>query len=299
MNPRKKNKIKPKYILFFLVIICCILIGISMNTNDSENFVQKGLSSVIVPMQKGINSIGTWISSKVENAKTIEELSNTNDELTSEIELLQSQIYALQNNQAELDSLRELLKLKEKFGDYNTVGARVIAKDSGNWYKTFTIDKGSNDKIAVDMNVIAQNGLVGIVTEVGDNYAKVRSIIDDSSSISSMNLKSSDLCIVYGDLQLLEQGLLGIELISTNSDFAEGDEIVTSYVSDKFLPGIAIGYVTNIEKDSTGLTMHANLVPIVDFEHINNVLVITDLKSDFVSDNAAESESESETETGQ
>jgi len=292
MNPRKKNKIKPKYILFTLIIICCILIGISINTRDSDNFIQQGLSNVIVPMQKGINSIGTWISSKVENAKTIDELTKANEELASEIESLQSQIYALHNNQAELDSLRELLQLKEKFGNYNTVGARVIAKDSGNWYKTFTIDKGSNDGIAVDMNIIAQNGLVGIVTEVGNDYAKIRSIIDDSSSVSAMNLKNSDRCIVYGDLQLLEKGLLGIELITTNSDFAEGDEIVTSYISTKFLPGISIGYVTNIEKDSTGLTMHANLVPIVDFERINNVLVITDLKSAFMDDTAAESEDE-------
>jgi len=292
MNSRKKNKIKPKYILFTLIIICCILIGISINTRDSDNFVQQGLSTVIVPMQKGINSIGTWISSKVENAKTIDELTKANEELASEIESLQSQIYALHNNQAELDSLRELLQLKEKFGNYNTVGARVIAKDSGNWYKTFTIDKGRNDGIAVDMNIIAQNGLVGIVTEVGNDYAKVRSIIDDSNSVSAMNLKNSDRCIVYGDLQLLEKGLLGIELISTNSDFAEGDEIVTSYISNKFLPGIPIGYVTNIEKDSTGLTMHANLVPIVDFERINNVLVITDLKSAFMDDTAAESEDE-------
>ena len=95
MNQRKNSKIKPKYILFFLMIICCILIGISMNTRDSENYIQRGLSSIIVPMQKGINHIGSWISGAVENAKTIDELTSTNDELTSEIESLQSKIYAL------------------------------------------------------------------------------------------------------------------------------------------------------------------------------------------------------------
>jgi len=294
MKPRKKNKIKPKYILFFFVIVACLLIGLSISTRGTENFVQKGLSTVIVPMQKGINSIGTWISSRAEDAKTIDELTKTNDDLVTQIESLQSQIYALENNQAELDSLRELLKLKEKFGDYNTVGARVIAKNTGNWYKTFTLDKGSDDGIAVDMNVIAQNGLVGIVTEVGDKYANVRSIIDDSSSVSAMNLKNSDRCIVFGDLQLLEKGLLGVELISASSNFEDGDEIVTSYISNKFMPGIPIGYVTNIQKDSTGLTMHANLVPIVDFKRLTNVLVITDLKADLVSNDTTETEDETD-----
>lgn len=88
------------------------------------------------------------------------------------------------------------------------VAANIIASDSGNWFNTFVIDKGSRDGIAVDMNVIAGSGLVGIVTKVGDNWAQVRSIIDDMSEVSAQVLSTSDLCFVKGDLQLMESGLI-------------------------------------------------------------------------------------------
>lgn len=66
---------------------------------------------------------------------------------------------------------------------YNKIGARVIARDSEKWFQVFRINKGSSDGVAVDMNVVADGGLVGIVTDVGANYATVRSIIDDSSRV--------------------------------------------------------------------------------------------------------------------
>ena len=82
----------------------------------------------------------------------------------------------------------------------------MIGKDSGNWFSTFTIDNGSEDGIEVDMNVMAGSGLVGIVVEVGPSWAKVRSIIDDSSNVSGMVLSTSDRCIVSGDLSLMDDG---------------------------------------------------------------------------------------------
>ena len=147
-------------------------------------------------MQKGLNSIGGWIFSRAQEAKTVKELQKENEALKLEVDKLKSQISSLENNQSELDTLRDLLKLREKYPNYNMVGARIISSDAGNWYETFTIDKGSLDGIQVDMNVIADNGLVGIVTEVGLNHAKVRSIMDDSSSVSATNANTNDFCIV-------------------------------------------------------------------------------------------------------
>ena len=82
----------------------------------------------------------------------------------------------------------------------------MIANNGSNWFNDFTIDKGSNDGIKVDCNVLAGSGLAGIVTEVGPDYARVRSIIDDSSNISAMILSTSDICMVRGDLQLAADG---------------------------------------------------------------------------------------------
>ena len=125
---------------------------------------------------------------------------------------------------------------------------------------------------------MAGNGLVGIVTEVGPNYAKVRSIIDDNSTVSAMFLSDSSLCSVLGDEKYMDEGYIRVEHIDKDADISEGDEIITSNISDKFLPGITIGYVSNLKLDSNNLTMSADVTPAVDFDHIQTVLVVLQLK---------------------
>lgn len=131
----------------------------------------------------------------------------------------------MENNLSELESLRELLKMKEVYPDYEMVGARIISKEAGNWYHSFIIDKGSNDGIKKDMNVIYDNGLAGIVTDVSATNATVRAIIDDTSSVSGMLSKSTELCIVNGDLKLYQEGLLDVEMIAKDAQVTAGDEL--------------------------------------------------------------------------
>ena len=180
--------------------------------------------------------------------------------------------------QLELERLRELYKLDAQYKDYEKIGARVIGTGSMNWFDNFIIDKGSNDGIADDMNVICGNGLVGIVTDVGPDTAVVRSIIDDSSNVSAIVLNSDKLCIVQGDAKSIADGYIKVLNIPKEVEVNEGDEIVTAAISDKFLPGITIGYVEEITIDSNNLTKTAKLYPAVDFENIHEVLVITQLK---------------------
>ena len=160
------------------------------------------------------------------------------------------------------------------------MGAHVIGKDSGNWFSTFTIDKGSKDGIEKNMNVIAGTGLVGIVTETGPTWSKVRAIIDDSSNVSAMVLSTSDRCIVEGDLSLMSDGKIRFEQMENNDNTINvGEQIVTSYISDKYLQGILIGYVSEVNVDSNNLTRSGYITPAVDFKNLQEVLVITTKKS--------------------
>lgn len=141
------------------------------------------------------------------------------------------------------------------------------------------INKGSDDGIAVNMNVIADQGLVGIVTQVGSNYARVQSIISDDSNVSAMSVTTSDTCVVKGNSQSARQdGVIEVAYISKDATMADGDELVTSNISSKYLPGLKIGTVSGIEMDSSNLTKSAVITPVVDFQHIDEVLVITQLK---------------------
>ena len=282
MNKNKKDQIKPRYILWTIIGICLICIAMSVSNQGEGIGVQKGIRAMLVPMEKGLNSVGLWVNEKKEYNRSVEELLTEIDDLKRENNQLKSKISSMENNLSELDALRDLLQMKEIYPDYEMVGARIISKDAGNWYNTFIIDKGSNDGIKKDMNVIYDNGLVGIVSEVSATNATVRAIIDDTSSVSGMLTKSTELCIVNGNLTLYNDGLLDVEMFSKDAVVTEGDEVVTSYISDKYLPGLVIGYITDVKMDNDKLSQSAHITPRVSFDKITNVMIITQLKADLI-----------------
>ena len=190
----KKKHLSSKYLLLILSGVCIMAIFVSLVFNISGGPLNAVAGYVFVPMQKGINSAGSWISSKANDFKTLGEVLQENKELQKQVDDLTVELNKTKLEQYELDNYRELLDLDKQYADYDKVAANVIAMDGTNWFSTFTIDKGKKQGIAKGMNVIAGKGLVGIVTDVGPNYAKVRSIIDDSSNVrdrKSTRLNSS------------------------------------------------------------------------------------------------------------
>lgn len=280
-NRGRKNKIEipSKYILLILAIICIIMMVLSYTADIFTGPLKVVSGYTVVPFQKGIENAGSWLFNRSEDLKQIKELTDRNEELQSQVDELTIKNNQLMQDKYELSELRQLFKLSEEYGDYSTVGARVIGKDTGNWFSTFLIDKGSDDGIQVDMNVMAGSGLVGIITEVGPNWATVKSIIDDDSNVSAMIQSTSDILIVEGSLDLMDKGIIHFEQLEDPDNIIKvGDQIVTSYISNKYLPGISVGYITEINLDSNNLTKSGYLTPVVDFKHLSTVLVITELK---------------------
>ena len=252
---------------------------LSYTTNILNGPFETVAGYTIVPFQKGISRAGVWLTSRSDNIKRMQELTEENEELKNTVADLTLKINELQQDKFELSELRQLYALDDRYNSYQKIGARVIGKDAGNWFSFFLIDKGRNDGIEPDMNVIAGGGLVGVVTDVGPNWASVRSIIDDNASVSGMVLSTSDLCIVSGDLELMNEGYIQFsQLIDEKDIIGQGDQIVTSYISDKYLPGITIGYISHLNRDPKNLTKSGYITPAVDFKHIETVLVILDRK---------------------
>lgn len=276
-RPTKIN-IKPKILIFLLTIICIISLILSVAVSGFVEPFKYAASIVIVPLQDGVNHIGQWFNDKSELLNTVKELKEENQKLLNQVDELTEENSLLAQNKYELQRLRELYDLDQNYSAYEKIGATVIGKDTGNWFNIFTINKGSDDGIQKDMNVISGGGLVGIVFDVGKNYAKVRSIIDDESSVSVSFASTSDTGIVSGDLKLIDDGVMNITEIMASAKVSEGDMIVTSQISDKFLPGILVGYVTEVSKNPDELTQSGKIIPVVDFQHIDEVLVIKQLK---------------------
>ncbi len=278
MRKSDKKSVPTKYILFLLSFLCMVLIVLSFIMPGFARPVKNGVSYVLVPVSKGMNEVGAWFSDRKDDLSELRDVMAENDELKAQIADLQNKNALSVEERSELEQLRELFELSEQYSSYDTVAARIISKDSSNWFSTFTIDKGSKDGIEMDMNVIGDGGLVGIVSEVGENYSIVRSIIDDESNVSAQFASTSDKCIVKGSLQLINEGVLKVFNINKDAEVSEGDMIVTSNISSKFLPGILIGYVKDIENDSNNLTKSAYLTPVVDFAHLDIVLIIKQQK---------------------
>ena len=280
---KKKNQTSAanRYLLLGLSLFCILMMVLSSFSDKVSGPFKVFANYTVIPLQQGINQIGGWLGDMSDNFETLQQLRTENEKLQEQIDTLTTENSNLQEERYELERLRELYQLDQNYSDYEKTAAHVIGKDSGNWFSTFTIDKGSDDGIAVDMNVMAGSGLVGIVVDVGPSWAKVRSIIDDSSNVSGMVLSTSDRCIVSGDLSLIDEGQIRFEQMENNENqVSVGDQIVTSYISDKYLQGILIGYVSEVTVDSNKLTRSGYITPAVNFKDLQEVLVITTTKAE-------------------
>lgn len=279
MRRKDRINIPSKYILLGLTVLCIGSMFLSFLTDFDGGVLNTVSGYVLVPVQRGINSAGGWIRDKVDNLEDLKTVKSENEKLKEQLAELTMENNSLLQERYELEDLRKLYELDNDYSSLDKIAANVIGKDTGNWFNMFIIDKGSNDGIQVDMNVIADGGLVGIVTKTGPDWAQVRSIIDDMSNVSAMILKNSDLCYVRGDLQQMTEGTMQLnQLRDPDNEVEHGDKVVTSYASAKYHKGILIGYVNEIEMDANNLTKSGSLTPAVDFEHLSTVLVITDLK---------------------
>lgn len=277
MRKRTKITMDPKYILMTIAIVSVALIIVSFRFQDKMTPIRTAVGSVVTPMQRGINKIGLVVADGMDYATNVKKLVKKNNALQKQVDDLSQQNRLLQQDKYDLDDFRKLYSLDEKYSDYPKVAAHVISSD-GNWFNSFVIDKGSKDGLKVNMNVLAGDGLVGIVTEVNKSYARVRSIIDDESSVTGSFLKTSDMCFVNGNLKLIGKGMIDISGIPADAEVKDGYEVVTSPVSDKYLPGILIGYARDIKTDSSNITQSAHLTPAADFSELDMVLVITEVK---------------------
>ncbi|HIX76768.1 MAG TPA: rod shape-determining protein MreC [Candidatus Fusicatenibacter merdavium] len=298
-NLKKKFRfrihLKSKHLLAIMTFFCISAIVATLASGVTSAPLKEAAGMIIVPFEKSIAAIGQWLTDVHSAFQDKQDLIGANKELQTTVDALTEQNNILIQDQAELTRLEQLYDLDEEYSDYPKVAARIISKDPGNWYDTFTINRGSSDGIRVDNNVIAGKGLVGIVTEVGSNWATVRAIIDDSSNVSAMTVSTDDNCVVEGDLELIDEGKLRFtQLYDLEDRVTVGERIVTSNISEKYVEGLFIGYVSDIELDTNNLTKTGTIVTPVDFQHLKDVFVITVNKQDSIQGDAAGGNTETE-----
>lgn len=280
---RRREPFRPhipgRYLLLLVTALCVGMILTTYYTDVLNGPLSGFANYVVIPFQDGVSKAGEWLIKREQLVSDIKELQKENEALRQENEELSVTNNALLQEKHELTELRNLYQLDQTYADFPKTGCRIIAKENGSWYHSFVIDKGSEDGLSVDMNVLADGGLVGRITYIGRHWSRVQAVIDDNSNVSATVLSSQKNLIVSGNLTLYEEGTISFSELADPDDLVKvGDSVVTSNISDKYLPGILIGYISEIQTDPNNLTKSGRITPAVDFSRLDTVLVIQKLK---------------------
>ena len=255
-----------------ITIVILVLIVIFSNREANTSFFENIANKLVMPMQNGL----TYLKNKVSGNSTfftdINNLKNENKELKDENSRLEQSLRELENIKTENETLKEYLGLTEKYGEYKTVPAYIINKDISNYSKTIVINIGKNDGIEEKMTVIADEGLVGHVISVTDNTAKVRTIVDTSSSISCLMSTNKDSIVCKGTLDSNSE--LKAMYIPTDANLVQGDSVETSGLGGIYPKGIHVGTIKKIITTKNITDRYAVVETAVDFSKLNTVLVI-------------------------
>ncbi len=261
-----------QFILFFLIAVA--LIAAMAYTYGTERYVTKVESivgTVFTPIQKVFYQMGEEISDFFSSISEIGTLRATNEKLQKEVEKLRKENIQLQELMNENKRLKEALNFKTENVELDLKLATITGKNSGNWFNIFTIDKGKNEGIKPGMAVLDERGnMVGQITEVGDNWAKVLAIIDRDSSVSAVAVRTRDNGVVRGD----SNGGLIMIYLPLDAELIEGDVVTTSGMS-RFPKGLIIGKVSKVTRDPGSLLKQAVIEPAADFERLEYVFVVT------------------------
>ncbi len=262
-----------RVVLIASLVIAAVL-GIVSNLTG-KNIPGLLVQSVLTPLRTGANAL-TAQAEKIYNY--IFEYEN----LAAENESLREQLAQLQEDARQVDALereneryRELLKLKEAHEDYELVDGYIISRSSSEWTNTFTINRGSAAGIEVGMCAITSNGEVaGLVSEVGSNYAVIKSVLDSSLSISATIVSTGYSGLVIGGYTSGQKDLLRMEYLPSSAIIRNKDQVVTSG-STVYPRNLILGYVVDAGFGDTGVEKYAILQPAADIASLEQVFVLT------------------------
>ncbi|MCD7820918.1 MAG: rod shape-determining protein MreC [Clostridiales bacterium] len=270
--------------LWVLIAALLLTAAVTMTSALFPN-VTSPLANVIgvvsSPFQRVASSFTGWVEGVYDYAFRYEQLLEENEALQQELSEVRSELREAQDAQAENEDLRNALGLVEEKTDLTLVDVTVTDGKASSWESTLTISKGSNAGIAVNDVVITGTGyLVGVVQEVGTNWATLITILDPSISVSATVYRTGDTLMLESDLDLMTQGKCKLTYLSADAVFISGDEVLTSGANGTYPSGLVVGYIESVETEPSGLERYAVVSPAADFDNLSTLFVVTDFNND-------------------
>lgn len=267
------KKKKTGIVGIIVTIIILIFLVVITNTDVAKmSYVENIVSTIVMPIQNGLTYLKNKIAGNDSFFENINNLQAENEELKKKNSELEQALREFEIVKSENDTLKEYMNLKEKYKSYSTIPAYVINRDIGNYSNTIVINAGEKDGIKEDMTVIADEGLVGHVISTTEHTAKVQTIVDTATAVTSTISTTKDTIVVQGTLD--DNTLLKATYIPTEASVLQGDSVETSGLGGIYPKGIHIGTIKEVFNTKNPTDRYATVEPAVDFSKLATVLVI-------------------------
>ncbi len=269
-----------------LLVIILATYGLSQKRFDLEEMTlfQRLVIEVVSPVQKGIMASRSEILNVVDNYFMIVNTSKENEFLKNKIQRLEHDLFIMEETRRENLRLKQMLSYSDELGPEKIL-AQVIGWDSANQFKVLRLNRGSKDGITLMSPVITNSGLVGYIYRVGLNYSDVLTILDPNNRVDAIVERTRTHGIVEGVFNYM----CSLKYVSRTEPIELGDRLITAGVGGIYPKGVKVGMITNIEQESSGMTLSVEVTPSVDFHQLEEVIVLLAKPQVLTSNNPAES----------
>ena len=260
----------------FKILIITVVV-LALCTISSTTFGTNIISSAVGYITTGMQRVSATVTEN-KGKKTYSELLAENEELKKEIATLRTQLADYSDTKVENARLWKFYGLKTSADSYDFVPSTVIRRDSQSKFYSFTIDRGTSDKISVNDPVVSENGLVGYVNSVSRNHSTVTTILSPELSAGGFDVKSKDKGLISGDPEYSDKGLVTFKKLEENNKIKVGDQISTTGVGGVYPKNISIGKVKEIKYNDFDTSLYAVVEPYENVKTVFDVVVITSFK---------------------
>ena len=270
------TKVKTILILALILAVLATVIGAVVSGTP---FFSNVVGTILSPIRSGIAAIDRQAEQYYNYLFSYESLQARNAELEKRILEMQEDVRNAAALQRDNEQLRLLLDLVDEHEDYSLVSAYIISWNASNYRSAFTIGKGTNSGLEAGMCAITENGqVIGLVTEVGANWATITTVQDSSLEISASIASSGYTGVVQGTYLGDGSSVLRMNYLPTDAILKNHDQVVTTG-STLYPRGLLLGYLTNVGLDETGVAKYATLEASCDFAGLEQIFIITEFSN--------------------
>lgn len=264
-----------RVVLVLAVLAALVTLGFLILRPGTASPMNNAVSIVMTPVKNATSILVSKAESFYDYIFGYELMRAENEQLRVQMAQQNQDIRNSQTYKEENEYLRSLLDLKDKHTDYVMEIANVVSWDRGGYSSVMTISKGASAGLEAGMCAITADGqVIGLITEVGTNWASVTTILDTTSEIGAYIFGSGYSCIAQGNFELMRQGLLRASYINSSATIRNGDQILTSGDGDIYPPGLVMGTVTDVGDDEVNVAKYAVITPTIDITNVEQVFLI-------------------------